>query len=37
VINVTQEKVLRFLPPIIIEKSDVDNAVKILDNVLSKI
>jgi len=37
VINVTQEKVLRFLPPIIIEKSDVDNAVKILDNVLSEI
>jgi len=37
VINVTQEKVLRFLPPIIIEKSDVDNAVKILDKVLSEI
>jgi len=34
IINVTQEKVLRFLPPLIIEKSDVDKAVKILDKVL---
>ncbi len=33
VINVTQEKVLRFLPPLIIEKNDVDKVVKVLDKI----
>lgn len=37
IINVTQEKVLRFLPPLIITKTDVDNTIKILDNVLKEI
>ncbi|MCS7151629.1 MAG: aspartate aminotransferase family protein [Endomicrobia bacterium] len=36
VINVTQEKVLRFLPPLIITKNDVDTAIKILVKVFSK-
>lgn len=33
-INCTQDTVLRFLPPLIIDKQDVDTAVKILDEVL---
>jgi predicted acetylornithine/succinylornithine family transaminase len=37
VINVTQEKVLRFLPPLIIEKSDVDKVIKILDNIFKQL
>ncbi len=37
IINVTQEKVLRFLPPLIIEKSDVDEAIKILESVFNQI
>jgi len=37
IINVTQEKVLRFLPPLIIEKSDVDKAIKILDNIFKQL
>ncbi len=37
VINVTQNNVLRFLPPLIINKEDVDLAVEILDKVLYKI
>ncbi|MEN3013213.1 MAG: aspartate aminotransferase family protein [Endomicrobiia bacterium] len=36
VLNVTQEKVIRFLPPLIIGKSDIDKAINILDKVLSK-
>ncbi len=34
IINCTQEKVLRFLPPLIINKSDVDEALKVLKNCL---
>jgi predicted acetylornithine/succinylornithine family transaminase len=37
IINCTVEKVLRFLPPLIVTKQDVDNAIEILDNVLQKI
>lgn len=37
VINVTQEKVLRFLPPLIIEKSDVDKVIKILDDIFKQL
>ncbi len=37
VINVTQDKVLRFLPPLIITEKDVDFAVKILDKIFSRI
>jgi predicted acetylornithine/succinylornithine family transaminase len=37
VINVTQEKVLRFLPPLIIEKFDVDKVIKILDNIFKQL
>ena len=35
-INCVGDKVLRFVPPLIIEKADVDAAVQILGNVLSK-
>ncbi len=34
-INCTVEKILRFLPPLIVEESDIDEAVKILDTVFS--
>jgi acetylornithine/succinyldiaminopimelate/putrescine aminotransferase len=34
-INCTQEKVLRFLPPLIIEKPHVDEAIGILRPVLA--
>ncbi|MDI6641631.1 MAG: aspartate aminotransferase family protein [Elusimicrobiota bacterium] len=34
IINCTQEKVLRFLPPLIITKADIDFAVSIVDKVL---
>jgi acetylornithine/N-succinyldiaminopimelate aminotransferase len=37
VINVTQEKVLRFLPPLIIEKFDVDKVIKILDDIFKQL
>jgi len=36
-INVTQEKVLRFLPPLIIEKFDVDKVIKILDDIFKQL
>ena len=36
IINCTVGKVLRFIPPLIITKSDVDEVVKILDEVLSE-
>lgn len=36
-VNSTQEKVLRFLPPLIINKKDVDWAINILDSVFSQI
>ena len=35
-INVTQEKVLRFLPPYIISEAEIDKAMKILDRGLKK-
>jgi acetylornithine/succinyldiaminopimelate/putrescine aminotransferase len=34
-LNCTQEKVLRFLPPLIIEKHHIDEAIKILRPVLA--
>jgi predicted acetylornithine/succinylornithine family transaminase len=34
-INCTVKKILRFLPPLIVEKPDIDEAVKILDEVFS--
>jgi predicted acetylornithine/succinylornithine family transaminase len=34
IINCTQESVLRLLPPLIITKKDIDNAIKILDEAL---
>jgi acetylornithine/N-succinyldiaminopimelate aminotransferase len=37
VINVTQEKVLRFLPPLIIEKFDFDKVIKILDDIFKQL
>jgi acetylornithine/N-succinyldiaminopimelate aminotransferase len=37
VINCTQDKILRFLPPFIIGKKDINEAVKILDEVLAGI
>jgi len=37
VINCTQDKILRFLPPFIIGKSDINKAIAILDEVLSKL
>jgi acetylornithine/succinyldiaminopimelate/putrescine aminotransferase len=36
-INCTMEKILRFLPPLIIEERDIDEAVKILDTVFSRL
>jgi len=33
-LNCTQEKVLRFVPPLILSKAEVDFAVKILDEIL---
>ncbi len=36
-INCTQQKVVRFLPPLIINKKDIDQAVNILDCVFSQI
>ncbi|GAH45633.1 unnamed protein product, partial [marine sediment metagenome] len=35
-INCTAENVLRFLPPLIVEKKDIDEAVKILRRVMSR-
>ena len=35
IMNCTQEKVLRFLPPLIIEKQHVDEAIGILRPVLA--
>jgi len=35
-VNCTQEKVIRFLPPLIINKKDVDQAINILDTVFSQ-
>jgi acetylornithine aminotransferase/acetylornithine/N-succinyldiaminopimelate aminotransferase len=35
VMNCTQEKVLRFLPPLIIEKQHVDEAIGILRPILA--
>jgi acetylornithine/N-succinyldiaminopimelate aminotransferase len=37
VINCTQDKILRFLPPFIIGKKDINEAVSILDEVLSRL
>jgi acetylornithine/N-succinyldiaminopimelate aminotransferase len=37
VINCTQKKVLRFLPPFVIERTDIDRAVEILDGVFSAV
>jgi len=37
IINCTVEKVLRFLPPLITTKEDVDRAIEILDKVLQKV
>lgn len=34
-INCTVEKILRFLPPLIVEERDIDGALKILDRVFS--
>jgi acetylornithine/N-succinyldiaminopimelate aminotransferase len=36
-VNCTQEKVVRFLPPLIINKKDVDQAMTILEQVFKKI
>ena len=36
IINCTVGKVLRFIPPLIITKSDVDEVIKILEEVLSE-
>ncbi|MBN1621520.1 MAG: aspartate aminotransferase family protein [Endomicrobiales bacterium] len=36
IINCTQEKVLRFLPPLIINRKDIDKAIRIFDSVLRK-
>lgn len=37
VLNCTQGNILRFLPPLMISKGDVDKAVRILDSVFSKL
>ena len=36
-INCAQEKVLRFLPPLIVDKKEIDSLVKVLDNILNNI
>jgi acetylornithine/N-succinyldiaminopimelate aminotransferase len=36
-INCTQDTVLRFMPPMIVTKNQIDEAIEILDNVLSEI
>jgi len=36
-INCTQETVLRIMPPMTVNKKEIDKAVSILDRVLSKI
>ncbi|MFH2069809.1 MAG: aspartate aminotransferase family protein [Elusimicrobiota bacterium] len=36
IINCTQGNVLRFLPPLITDRTDVDRAIKILENILTK-
>ena len=33
-LNCTQEKVLRFVPPLILSKAEVDFAIKILDEII---
>ncbi|MDI6735791.1 MAG: aspartate aminotransferase family protein [bacterium] len=37
IVNCTVEKVLRFLPPLIVTKQDIDQAIRILDNALQKV
>jgi len=37
VINCTQDRVLRFLPPFVITRSDIDKAISILDTTLNKL
>lgn len=36
IINVTQEKVIRFLPPLNITKSDVNYVIDVLDKIFKK-
>jgi acetylornithine/N-succinyldiaminopimelate aminotransferase len=36
-INCTQEKILRFIPPLIVEKEEIDLLVEILENVLDQL
>jgi len=36
-INVTRRRVLRFLPPLIVTESDIDEAICILDGILEKV
>ncbi len=36
-INCTQEKVLRFIPPLIVEKEEIDLLVETLENVLDQL
>jgi acetylornithine aminotransferase len=35
-INCIQEKILRFIPPLIIEKEDIDSLIVCLDEIFSK-
>jgi acetylornithine/N-succinyldiaminopimelate aminotransferase len=35
-INCIQEKILRFIPPLIIEKEDIDSLIACLDEIFSK-
>ena len=36
-VNCTMDKVLRFLPPLIIQKDDIDNLVNCLEDIFKKI
>jgi acetylornithine/succinyldiaminopimelate/putrescine aminotransferase len=36
-INCTAEKVLRFIPPLIVHKKDIDQLVHVLEKVLGKL
>jgi 4-aminobutyrate aminotransferase-like enzyme len=36
-INATADKVLRFVPPLIVERRHIDRLIKVLDKILGKV
>jgi acetylornithine/succinyldiaminopimelate/putrescine aminotransferase len=37
ILNCTLDKILRFLPPLIVKKQEIDRCLKILERVLAKL